>query len=59
MWMCQMCAIPHLMKIKISHDFLVLPKVKVKVLVYSLVLAAAAIHTTLQASHYLLVRELH
>ncbi len=31
---------------------------KVKVLVYSLVLAAAAIHTTLQASHYLPVREL-
>ncbi len=34
-------------------------KGKVKVLVYSLVLAAAAIHMTLQASHYLPVRELH
>ncbi len=33
--------------------------VKVKVLVYSLVLAATAIHTTLQALHYLSVRELH
>ncbi len=32
--------------------------IKVKVLVYSLVLAVAATHTTLQASHYLLVREL-
>ncbi len=32
---------------------------KVKVLVYSLALAVAAIHTTLQASHYLPVRELH
>ncbi len=31
----------------------------VKVLVYSLALAAAAIHTTLQASHYLPGRELH
>ncbi len=34
-------------------------KVKVKVLVYSLVLALAAINTTLQASHYLQVREFH
>ncbi len=34
-------------------------KEKVKVLVYSLVLAVTAIHTTLQASHYLPVRELH
>ncbi len=32
---------------------------KVKVLVYSPVLALAAIHMTLQASHYLPVRELH
>ena len=30
-----------------------------KVLVYSLALALAAIHMALQASHYLLVRELH
>ncbi len=34
-------------------------KEKVKVLVYSPVLAVAAIQTTLQASHYLPVRELH
>ncbi len=40
-------------------DLYISRKVKVKVLVYSLVLAAAAIHTTLQASHYLPVRELH
>ena len=31
----------------------------VKVLVYSLVLVMAAIHTTLQASHYFPVRECH
>ena len=31
---------------------------KVKVLVYSLVSSSAAVHTTLQASHYLLVRKL-
>ena len=32
---------------------------KIKVLVYSLVLAVAAIYMTLKASHYFPVRELH
>ncbi len=41
----------------IKHlSFLLL--IEVKVLVYSLVLAFAAIHMTLQVKHYLLVREL-